>query len=98
MGRIIRPYRGADNPALELAVRQERDFGRKNLQQNTKSKGKMMELGHGNAKGGRSTSLVVDLWIKTYQNAPKSQIDPKASMAIFCVEIFEIRQEKFVGG
>ena len=38
----------------------------------------MMELGHGNAKGGRSTSIAMDPRIKTFQNALKSQIDPKA--------------------
>jgi hypothetical protein len=48
-----------------------------------KSEGKMVELGYGNAKEGRSTSLAIDLWIKTCPNAQDSQIDPKAREAIF---------------
>ena len=43
----------------------------------------MMELGHGNAKGGRSTSIAMDPWIKTYQNAQESQIEPKAIWGYF---------------
>ena len=43
----------------------------------------MVELGYGNTKEGRSTSLAIDLWIKTYQNAPESQIDPKANWGYF---------------
>ena len=42
-----------------------------------------MELGYGNAKGGRSTSIAMDLWIKTCPNALKSQIDPKANLGYF---------------
>ena len=43
----------------------------------------MMELGYGNAREGRSTSLAIDLWIKTCKNALKSQIDPKAIWGYF---------------
>ena len=42
-----------------------------------------MELGYGNAKEGRSTSLAADLWIKTNQNAPNLQIDPKHEFGLF---------------
>ena len=42
-----------------------------------------MEFGHGNTKEGRSTSLATDLWIKTFPNALKSQIDPKANLGYF---------------
>ena len=52
-------------------------FGRKNATKIVKSKGKSMELGYGNAGEGRSTSLAMDPRIKTYQNASKSQIDPR---------------------
>ena len=63
-----------------------------------KSEGKTMELGYGNAKEGRSTSLAIDLWIKTCKNAQDSQIDPKAREAIFGGN-FRIsqEQEKFGG-
>ena len=43
-----------------------------------------MKFGHANAKEVRSTSLAIDLWIKTYQNAQDSQIDPKANWGYFC--------------
>ena len=36
----------------------------------------MMELGYGNAKEGRSTTIAMDLWIKTWKNELESQIDP----------------------
>ena len=42
-----------------------------------------MELGYGNAKEGRSTSLATDLWIKTNQNALKFQIGPKHEYGLF---------------
>ena len=42
-----------------------------------------MELGYGNAKEGRSTSFAADLWIKTYQNAPNLQVDPKHEIGLF---------------
>ena len=48
-----------------------------------KSKGKSMELGYGNANEGRSTSIAIDLWIKTCKYALKSQIDPKANWGYF---------------
>ena len=32
---------------------------------------------------GRSTSLAIDLWIKTYPNTLDSQIDPKANWGYF---------------
>ena len=48
-----------------------------------------MELGYGNAKEGRSTSFAADLWIKTNQNAPNLQIDPKHEYGLFFWEIFE---------
>ena len=48
-----------------------------------KSEEKSMELGYGNAKEGRSTSFAADLWIKTYQNAPNFQIDPKHEFGLF---------------
>ena len=48
-----------------------------------KSERKSMELGYGNAKEGRSTSIAIDLWIKTCKNALKSQIDPKAIWGYF---------------
>ena len=51
--------------------------------ENLKSEGKSMEFGHGNARRARSTSLAIDQWIKTYQNAQDSQIDPKANWGYF---------------
>ena len=60
-----------------------RDFGRKNDPKMAKSKGQMMELGYGNAKEGRSTSIAIDLWIKTCKNALESQIGPKAIWGYF---------------
>ena len=66
----------------EFVTRFLRDLGRKRPK-NTKSKGQMMKLGYGNAKEGRSTSLAIDLWIKTCQNAQDSQIDPKANWGYF---------------
>jgi hypothetical protein len=56
-----------------------------------------MELGQGNAKEGRSTSLAANLWIKTYQNALKNQINPKANLGLFFLDFFEFRQEKISG-
>ena len=47
----------------------------------------MMELGYENAGEGRSTSLAIDLWIKTYQNSPNFQIGPKYELGYFFVEI-----------
>jgi len=58
-------------------------FGQKNVMENSKSEEQTMELGYGNAMEGRSTSLAMDLWIKTNQNALKSHIDPKASLGLF---------------
>jgi hypothetical protein len=43
----------------------------------------MIELGYGNAREGRSTSLAIDLRIKTCKNTLKSQIDPKANWGYF---------------
>ena len=60
-----------------------RDFGRKNDPKMAKSKGQMMELGYGNAKEARSTSIAIDPRIKTCKNAQDSQIDPKAIWGYF---------------
>jgi hypothetical protein len=61
-------------------------FGRKIFKKNTKSTGEIKELGYGNAKEGRSTSLASNPRIKTYQNALKSQIDPKHELGLFLVK------------
>ena len=58
----------------------------------------MMELGYGNAKEGRSTSLAIDLWIKTYQNALKSQIDPKANWGYFWWNFLNFSKSKKILG
>ena len=42
-----------------------------------------MELGYGNAREARSTSLASDMWIKTCKNASKSQIGPKNELGYF---------------
>jgi hypothetical protein len=42
-----------------------------------------MELGHGNAKEARSTSIAIHPRIKTCKNAQDSQIDPKAIWGYF---------------
>ena len=59
----------------------------------------MMELGYGNAKGGRSTSIASNPRIKTYQNSLKSQIDPKAIWGYFWWNFFKINkiEENFCG-
>ena len=54
----------------------------------------MMELGHGNAKGGRSTNIATDLWIKTYQNSLKSQIGPKANWGYFLWKFSKLAKSK----
>ena len=64
---------------LTFPGREKGRFRRKNGRKINKSEGKSKEFGHGNAKGGRSTSIETDLWIKTYQNALKSQVGPKAN-------------------
>ena len=83
----------AETPALGRRLRSgsscsrkidpKRVLGQKNSIQNTKSKGKTMELGYGNAKEGRSMRFVADLWIKTYQNSENFQIDPKHEYGLF---------------
>ena len=57
----------------------------------------MMDLGYGNAREGRSTSFAIDLWIKTYQNAPKNQIGPKYELGLFFVEFSNFFKKNFVG-
>ena len=61
----------------------DRVFGRKNSSEIAKSGYQMMELGCENAREGRSTSMAADLWIKTYQNAPKSQIESGTQIWLF---------------
>ena len=58
----------------------------------------MMELGYGNAKEGRSTSLASDLWIKTCKNASKSQIDPKALWGYFWWKFSNLGKKLNIGG
>ena len=60
-----------------------RDFGRKNGSKMTKSEGKSMELGHGNAKEGRSTSIAIDLWIKICKTHSNHRLIQKQIGAIF---------------
>jgi hypothetical protein len=57
-----------------------------------------MELGHGNAREGRSTSFASNPRIKTYQNSLKSQIGPKYELGLFLVEISNLGKKKFCGG
>ena len=54
----------------------------------------MVELGYGNAKEGRSTSLAIDLWIKTCPNAQDSQIDPKANWGYFWLKFSNFSKNK----
>ena len=54
----------------------------------------MVELGYGNAKEGRSTSLAIDLWIKTCPNAQDSQIDPKANWGYFWWKFSKLLKNK----
>ena len=53
-----------------------------------------MEFGHGNARDARSTSLAIDLWIKTCKNALKSQIDPKAIWGYFWWKFLNFSKSK----
>ena len=57
-----------------------------------------MELGHGNAREGRSTSFASNPRIKTYQNALKSQIGPKYELGQFFVGFSNLGKKKFCGG
>ena len=66
--------------------------------ENLKSKGQMMELGYGNAREARSTSLATDLWIKTCKNASKSQIDPKGDLGLFLVKFSNLGKILKTGG
>ena len=65
---------------------------------NHKLKGEMVELSHGNAREGRSTSLAADLWIKTYQNAQNFQIGPKCELRLFLLGFSKLGKKKFVDG
>ena len=66
--------------------------------ENSKSEGEKVELGYGNAREGRSTSLAADLWIKTYQNAPNFQIGPKYELGYFWWKFWNLGKKIFVDG
>ena len=56
----------------------------------------MMELGQGNAREARSTSLASDLWIKTCKNASKSQIGPKCELGYFLWKFLNLDRKSVV--
>ena len=92
---------GAETPAWSfqrLKNTTETRFGQKKVDQITKLEGQMMELGYGNAREARSTSLASDLWIKTCKNASKSQIDPKCELGLFLVEFSNLAKILKIGG
>jgi hypothetical protein len=57
-----------------------------------------MELGYGNAREARSTSLARDPRIKTCKNASKSQIDPKALWGYFWWKFSNLGKLLKIGG
>ena len=100
LGAVV-PLFGAVVPLRDADSCPRRDFdrfGRKNLPKNFKSEGKLMELGYGNAKEGRSTCLASDLWNKTCKNASKSQIDPKCEFKAIFVEFSNLGKLLKIGG
>ena len=64
----------------------------------SKLDGEMIDLGYGNAREGRSTSFAADLWIKTCQNAPNFQIEPKYELGLFFVRFSKLGKKNFVDG
>jgi len=64
---------------------------------NSKLEGEKVELSHENAGEGRSTSLAIDLWIKTYQNSPNFQIGPKYELGYFWWKFSKLGKKKICG-
>ena len=96
VGRIVRSVLARQSGPVEpeLPEHELDEFWRKNSNQNLKLMGENKKLSHGNAGDGRSTRLATNPWIKTYQNALKSQIDPKHEIGAIFLGIFEFMGKK----